>query len=160
MKTWVGPVWRVASRDSGRLERDFKRPKQQLVDENRAIGKRLRKARELVKLSQRKVAAALRENRSWVSKVEQGERRADLAEGVRLMHLYEVDANSILMPELATGAQLAADKLRKRAAGKGGKVIRPQFRGPGAARARGSRARSKQRPAKPKSNQSKPKPKK
>lgn len=158
MKTSLGPVWRVASRDSGPRERDFKRPKQQLVEENRAIGRRLRKAREAAELSQRKVAAALRENQSWVSKVEQGERRADLAEGVRLMRLYEVDANSILMPDLARGAQLVAENPKTRALGKGGKVIRPKFGGPRAGR--GAQVETKPRATKPRQSKPKRKPKK
>ncbi len=147
----------MAPRDSGRRERDFKRPKQQLVQENRAIGSRLREAREAINMSQRKVAAALRENQSWVSKVEQGERRADLAEGVRLMRLYMVDANSILMPELARGAQLVADKFKGRDSSKGGKILRPTFSGP---RGRAAQASSKRAQGKRKPAQSKPKRKK
>ena len=74
------------ARDSEtRRERGFKRPKKELADENKIIGQRLRAARDAKNLSQRTVAAILGENQSWVSKVEQGERRADLAEGARLV---------------------------------------------------------------------------
>lgn len=118
--------------------KELKRPKADLAKENRAIGKRLRAAREQVELSQRQVAVALGENQSWVSKIEKGERRADLAEGTRLMRLYHVEPNSILMPEgvpkpLAPphGMALVADAPRARGR-RGGKVHRPKYRGPAA----------------------------
>ncbi len=128
------------ARDSEtRRERGFKRPKKELADENKIIGQRLRAARDAKNLSQRTVAAILGENQSWVSKVEQGERRADLAEGARLMRLYQVEPNVILMPEglskgrgrlhlVTDGASVAADRPSGR---RRGKVVRPRYRGPG-----------------------------
>lgn len=126
--------------------REFKRPKQELAKENKAIGKRLRAARDAAHMSQRRVAAELGENQSWVSKVEQGERRADLAEGARMMKLYKAEPNAILMPEglpanlITTSGTLmdrAADSpSRKRP--KGARTHRPKYRGP-AARSKGRR---------------------
>jgi transcriptional regulator with XRE-family HTH domain len=137
---------RVARDSDGRRDRQFKRPKDELANESRVIGARLRAARQAAELSQREVAAKLGENQSWVSKVEQGERRADLAEGRRLMILYRVEPNAILMPEGfprgrpkltlvkdAVGAGRAADKPGR---ARRGKVIRPSYRGPGPRRAR------------------------
>ena len=124
--------------------RDVKRPKADLAQENRIIGTRLRAAREALHLSQRQVALALGENQSWVSKIEKAERRADLAEGTRLMRLYRVEPNSMLMPEglpkpfgrLSDGMGLAADAPRAKRR-RGGKTHRPRYRGPaGRAKAR------------------------
>ncbi len=107
--------------------RELKRPKKELALENRAIGQRLRLAREALDMSQRKVAAALHENQSWVSKVEKGERRADLAEGARMIRLYKADPWAILLPDLTPfyGA-LAADKPTGQK--RGGKVVRPKYK--------------------------------
>lgn len=120
----------------GVRSKDVKRPKAELAEESRLIGERLRTAREGVKLSQRQVALVLGENQSWVSKIEKGERRADLAEGARMMRLYRVEPNTILMPEgpprpvgkLPPGFSLAAEAVRLR--GRRGKVHRPKYRGP------------------------------
>lgn len=129
--------------------RDVKRPKGDLAKENRIIGKRLRAAREAAHFSQRQVALALGENQSWVSKIEKAERRADLAEGTRMMRLYRVEPNSILMPEglpkpfarLPDGIGLAADAPREKGR-RGGKTHRPKYRGPV------TRSKSKRRPGK------------
>jgi transcriptional regulator with XRE-family HTH domain len=119
--------------------RSVKRPKADLAKENRVIGTRLRAAREAAHLSQRQVALALGENQSWVSKIEKAERRADLAEGTRLMRLYRVEPNVILMPEGLPraaaqpphGIGLAADATRSNRR-RGGKTHRPKYRGPAA----------------------------
>jgi transcriptional regulator with XRE-family HTH domain len=139
---------RVARDPESRRERSFKRPKDELHEENKVIGQRLRAARDARHLSQRAVAAILGENQSWVSKVEQGERRADLAEGARMMRLYAVEPNAILMPEglakararsgFADGAGLAADRSGSR---RRGKVVRPRYRGPGARSVRGAKSK-------------------
>lgn len=129
--------------------RDVKRPKADLAKENRAIGKRLRAAREAAHFSQRHVALVLGENQSWVSKIEKGERRADLAEGTRMMRLYRVEPNSILMPEglpkllarLPGGIGLAADAPRPKGR-RGGRTHRPKYRGP-SARSQGKRGARK-----------------
>lgn len=131
--------------------RDVKRPKADLAKENRTIGARLRAAREAAHLSQRQVALVLGENQSWVSKIEKAERRADLAEGTRMMRLYRVEPNAILMPEGLPkpaaqplhGMGLAADAPRRKTR-RGGKTHRPKYRGPAAR----SRARRKPRPGK------------
>lgn len=130
--------------------RAVKRPKADLAKENRAIGKRLRAAREAAHFSQRQVALVLGENQSWVSKIEKGERRADLAEGTRMMRLYRVEPNSILMPEgsrklsarLTDGMALAADAPRSKGR-RGGRTHRPKYRGPAAARSKGKRRAGK-----------------
>jgi len=58
-------------------------------DDRRAIGHRLREAREYLGLSQEDVAKALKVPRSAVSHVETGQRRVDALELKRLAGLYQ-----------------------------------------------------------------------
>lgn len=60
-------------------------------DEYREIVKALVRARKGAGVTQVQLAAAIGQRQTFISKVEQGERRLDVAEFVRLIRMYEKD---------------------------------------------------------------------
>jgi len=70
--------------------------KEQAAQIRKQIGKRLKEARNALNYTQEEAAGLLNSTQWYVSRIENGSRRIDIAELIELANIYEIDLDDLI----------------------------------------------------------------